>query len=446
MLKTWLITLLCFGFAFAQDYSGKFTQLDDPTTVLEFIPSSNGYSGTLLNEGQSSFRLEAFVEDGLLFGTIFLTEANFAQDLVFGAEFIEGQLIVTTAFLTANGDIDQSSFEEFAFVAAQVTPPQSQNPLTQNPQNPLSNPLAPPAPQKPVTNPLAPTAPSVQTTPPSLPNSANAIQADQIYQAGTALNSAVTGLSFVIPEGFQGGYDSQEGTLLFIDQSQTQVLAMQAVSAGSADQLGQAALQTVADTLDENAVIQELAAPQVQGDTFLATYSVNGSIVHVVAKQGVTGNAAVLLGYGTQSVIEVGNQFAASLNLAAPQVAAQTLSVAGLDFFSNKSDSYYSPGGVGDGNFASGTERYYTFCSNGAYGFQYSSQSFISVDGVGSASSEESDSHQGSYTLGQALMGDLVVSLVASDGRVFLVNLEQVAEGFVIDGFLYQASQSQQCN
>ncbi len=451
MLRTSFIILICLGLAFAQDYSGKFTQQDDPTTILELNPSAQGYTGTLLDSGQTSYRIEAFVEDGLLFGTIFLTEANLAQDLFFGAEFVGQELLLTTALMTANGEIDQSSFQEFSFIAAQPAVPQTNNPLSNTAQNPLANPLGQVESQTKSPNPLAQTSPSTQTSNPLGSSSAGltnatAIQADQVYQAGTALSSAATGLSFIIPTGFQGGYDSQQASLTFVDQSQTQVLAMQAVSSIDASQLGQATLQAVADTLDENAAIQELAAPQQQAGRFLATYNVNGSIVHVIAQQGPAGNAAVVLGFGVQSVIETANQFAASLSLTTPQTQTQVPSIGGIDFFSNKSDSYYSPGGVGDGSFVSGTERYYTFCGNGAYGFQYSSKSFVSVEGAGSMASEDSDSHNGSYTLAQSLMGDLVISLTAQDGRLFLVDFEQVAEGIVIDGFLYQASQSQQCN
>ncbi len=436
MLKIICFCLLSLGFVFAQDYSGFYTQQDDPTTTLELRLSPEGYAGTLLDSGKDTFRVQGQLEDGLLFGFIFLTDANYPQDLFFGAELSAEQLLLTTAFMNDAGEIDNSSFTELVFVRSLATPA---NPLGQTQEAPVTpaNPLG----QAANPNPLAPSA----TQP--LANAANAtvIQADQVYQAGTALSSPSTGVSFSILEGFQGGYDSAEAAFYVVAQDQTQVLALQAASNASASQLGQATLQTIADSLTENAQVQELAAPQVSGDSFTATYTIDGTVLHLLAKQGTAGNAVLIVGYGTQTIVQTVNNLAATLSFSQPQSNLQNSQLGGRDFFSNKTSSYYSPGGVGDGSFASGTERAYTFCSNGSYGFQYSSESFMSVEGAGSMSSTDSDAHQGNYTLSKSLMGNIVIFLQASDGRSFVTELQEVTEGVLIDGFLYDVSQSQQC-
>ena len=61
-------------------------------------------------------------------------------------------------------------------------------------------------------------------------------------------------------------------------------------------------------------------------------------------------------------------------------------------------------------------------------------------------SSTDSDTHQGQWRLTYTLMGTPTLILQATDGRFFTTKLEQVPEGYVIDGYLYQASRSQQCN
>ncbi len=442
MLKIICFYLLSLGLVFAQDYSGFYTQQDDPATTLELQLTSEGYSGTLLDSGTDSFRVQGQLEDGLLFGFIFLTDANYPQDLFFGAELSGEQLLLTTAYMNESGELDNSSFSEFVFVRSASAPA---NPLTVPEVTTPANPLDQETPQAPA-NPLGQTA-NQEASPPTTQTLGNAtvIQADQIYQAGTNLSSPSTGLSFTVLDGFQAGFDSSQGAFYSVSLDQSQLLALQAVSSGTAVQLGQSTLQTIADSLEEDAQVQELVAPQVQGDSFTASYTINGTLMYLLAKQGSAGNAVVIAGYGTQAVVQTVNDFAATVVFSQPQGSAQGQQLGGLDFFSNQSNSRYSPGGVGDGSFASGTERAYTFCSNGSYAYQYSSQTFFSVEGSGSMSSTDSDAHQGSYSLSQSLMGNLIVFLQASDGRSYVAEIETITEGVLIDGFLFNVSQSQQC-
>ncbi|MCA9838382.1 MAG: hypothetical protein KC422_15810 [Trueperaceae bacterium] len=360
---------------------------------LNLRQEANGYSGTLVASGQS-FEVVAQEQGGQLVG-------SFGQGFSFSAS-----LSGSTLTLVSDG-------------ASYVLERQSSG---------STNPLSVPAPGP-------------------LPTGANPIQAKKQYQAGEQLSSAVTGVSFSIPQGYIGAFEPTEQIFALVANDQSGLIVVEAASNASAEELATALLTEIAASFGDDVQASVIAGPTQQGDTLSITYNIAGNILHTAARQGSAGNAVVFSGYSNaQSITQTVDALAASSQFSSPQTGASSLNPGGVDFYNNSNDSYYSPGGVGDGSFAGQTERSYTFCSDGSYGFQYSSESFVSVDGAGSMSSTDSDTHQGQWRLTYTLMGTPTLILQATDGRFFTTKLEQVPEGYVIDGYLYQASRSQQCN
>lgn len=447
MFRIICLLLLSLGFALAQDFSGTYTQQDDPSTVLELSVGGSGYVGSLLDGEEAEFRLEGFVEGAALFGTIFLTEANFEEDLFFGAEFSGEQLLLTTAFMNANGGLDEATVEVYAFVRSQASANplgQATNPLVQpgGSSGQAVNPLGQAA-----VNPESPANP-LAAAPVAIPANAVTLQANQQYQAGSVLYSPWTGVSFSVPAGFVAAYEPSEGVFVVIAQDRSRVLIVEAASQASATQLGGAVLEEVIAGLNAENPVFVVAGPEQQADTLAISYNVDGYTLRASARQGGLGNAAVVAGYALDSAALTASvdALSAAISFSQPQTTTQNSQLGGTDFYSNKADNYYSPGGVGDGSLVSGTTRSYSFCTDGRYAHEYSSKTFFSVEGVGGSSSEETDEHQGRWALSQTLMGSNALLLEASDGRAFVYMLEQVPEGVLVDGFLYEVSASQQCN
>ena len=128
-----IITLVLSCFSLAQDYSGTFIQQDDATTVLELSAAGSDYTGTLVNAGTETFKVEASVEEGLLYGFILLSEAGYEQNLYFEAELTENTLNIVTALLDASGAFVEESMTPYSFTRSGVTAAAPYaNPLGQN--------------------------------------------------------------------------------------------------------------------------------------------------------------------------------------------------------------------------------------------------------------------------------------------------------------------------
>ena len=373
------------GAKFAGDFANE-------NLELSLRPAANGYEGTLTVSGQS-FMVFAQEQAGQLFG-------SFGEGFSFSAS-LQGEILSLSS--------DGATYQ-----------------LQRQTTNASANPLA-----------------NTNTTPPA----GSEIQANRQYLSGETLNSSVSGVSFTIPQGFTGIYEASEQIFAMIAQDQSSLIVVEAASNATAEELASALLDTVAASFGDDVQASLVAGPNQQGDSLTITYLVNGNTLHAAARQGTSGNSIVFVGYSASaSISQTIDHLLGSSTLTTPQADNNNLALGGTDFYSNRSDSYFSPGGVGDGSMAGQTERYYSFCSDGNYGFQYSSETFMSVEGAGSLSSRDSDAHQGHWRLTRTLMGHMALILEASDGRFFTPKLEQVAEGFVIDGYLFQASISQQCN
>ncbi len=84
-------------------------------------------------------------------------------------------------------------------------------------------------------------------------------------------------------------------------------------------------------------------------------------------------------------------------------------------------------------------EEFYLFCSDGSYAYKMTKTSMFSSE-FGSFSSEDGDYHDGWYEVSN----DQLV-LQASDGREFVLPIQESSSGFVIDGAEFSAAQSSYC-
>jgi hypothetical protein len=84
------------------------------------------------------------------------------------------------------------------------------------------------------------------------------------------------------------------------------------------------------------------------------------------------------------------------------------------------------------------------FCSDGTYGFESQSETFISIAGA-SASSSSGDAHQGQWVLVADVAGRAILVLSASDGREFFWPIEETDEGARVNGSAYTSQASPRC-
>ncbi len=282
--------------------------------------------------------------------------------------------------------------------------------------------------------------------------SGEVIEANKDYKAGIKLASNAAGVSFTVPQGYIGSHDAESGTFVLAAIDQSHGISIAAFSKATSGELVEYVLN---DIEAEGMEATPVDAPQHNGDTITASYVVSDEqqqlLVYVNTKQGQAGNAIVILGVALPQqkdvLIKGMSEFTNTVSFAAPNGNnsdwQQLLTGKSLSYTGN--DSNYSSGGAGGyGSSASETKENFVFCSDGSYVYEYSSEMIFST-GAGSASSSDSDAHQGKWEIGFGLMADPILVLRANDGRFFSYNLEQTANGILLDTGVYSVSASQLC-
>ncbi len=87
----------------------------------------------------------------------------------------------------------------------------------------------------------------------------------------------------------------------------------------------------------------------------------------------------------------------------------------------------------------------YLFCSDGRYGYEYYRSEDISM-GSYNDTFTESDEHSGNWHPVASLIGENVLMLEATDGRVLAYSVYQSVNGIMINNKEFKASANGQCN
>ncbi len=399
--------------AAAQDFSGRFVGGDGDVLIIKQDVAGN-LGGEVVSDG-ISLSLQGEVDAGVGYGLLLLPNEMMLGFLLIqqGADKLTLQIMP----FDAQGQPRPSEAESYDFVRESA----DVNPLTPTPANPLAG--------------------AAQT--------GTLIVANQRYTAGTRLTSAVTGLTFEVPTGFQAEVQAGGIQLLTPDGTGFGLTAV-----AQLDAVAEAVM--LVNNLLEDSSWQLLTAPEQSADRLRVSLfgSDNGQtlVLLLLARQSPAGNGVLLVGGGPRSQEQLFqqavNSFEASLQLTAPQgdssLQAWRTTLAGRDFNLIGTASEFAGSGLGQRSLSSRSEESYTFCSDGRYTYHY--QDFTSfAAGEFSAVTEDSDSHQGSWRITQGAVGEPYLTLQASDGRRFTQALTSEAGGMVIGSGRFAMQPSQVC-
>ncbi len=311
-----------------------------------------------------------------------------------------------------------------------------------------------PLPSSTPTNPLLPGSSPPNPTPQGTSSlSGEAIEINKNYAAGTQLAATAAGVSFTVPQGYVGSYDTESATFVLAPSDQSHGISILVFSKAT---LAELAEYIVSDIQAEGIQVSPVDAPQQDNSSIRASYTISNEqgqlLTHVSIKQGQTGNAIAVLGIALpqQKDVLVGAiaQFIATVSFSSPNGDnaswQQLLAGKHLDYTGN--DSNFSSGGAGGyGSSASETKESYVFCSDGSYAYEYSSQMIFSTE-AGSISDSDSNAHQGNWDIIFGLMTDPILVLRTSNGQFFSYNLGQTGNGIRLDAGIYSVSASQLCS
>lgn len=429
ILLTFLLMLL--SLVFAQDYSGTFVQQDDPSTTISFQAQDGGYVGLLINEGKDEFPLEALPQEDYIFGLL-SGERMGVGNLFFVAQLLEdGNLGLSIAPLDATGNPIESQAQTYAFVrqSAQpgITTPSTENPLAAGANSPTQN--------------------------------ATPIASGQAFPAGTSLFSPWTGVSFQVPANHTGYFDEDYEAFILIAHDKSSLLLVEAASTAQAVDLGYYAIDALAEVLSpENPEFTFVDGPYQMGDLITGSFLIAGDIYSAAVKQGIAGNAAVVLAYGKEAE-QLVKTVSQSIQFTVPNSDVNTWKqrLAGLHLSADSSSSSYNPGQFGDSVSQAGSASFiYDFCSNGQYQHEFNNVSYVSVTDyaenmggtgmmLGSIKTGSQGSYLGTWNMVSLLMGNQLLVLESNQGELFLHSIWETEDGAAIDNRAYQVSPSQLC-
>ncbi len=277
------------------------------------------------------------------------------------------------------------------------------------------------------------------------------LQANRQYAAGTRVAAPWTGVSFVVPEAFAGAFDAEVAAFVMKSASNTEaMLGVFAYSEASVDE----AVGAVEQRLIENGVrLRPRPNPTRHAAGISGWYdflSPQGQgVIYGSAKRDPAGNVVVVLGLGTstqESALQpLVDGLMASVRFSPPGAAQWRSMAAGKAYVAGSSGSDFSPGGGGTASGASQSQAQLDLCSDGSYGYQSRSETYISVEGAGGASSESSDQHMGRWWLVADISGAATLVLESTDGRAFLWSVVERGNGVEIDGQAHSVSPSRRC-
>jgi hypothetical protein len=429
--KELLMKIFAFIFALfitsvlAQDFSGTYRDDDGDVHIFEMQPD-----GTLLGKltiDGSIIEVPFEIDNAQAIGVVDLGGSTIG---IVVSSANTNQLSVQVVPIDENDQpiIDQVVSYTFTrdTTSAQVptVQPSAQNPLTINPLT---------------TSPLTASLNGV------------AIEANQIYNAGTTLVSSAAGFSLTVPVGNIATYtttetgqaglvvgDQQSGGFIVLGLSRADIIA-----------LAQSSLTSFGDLQ-----LTPVGTPQQTADMLRATFQADADgtplAIHVAAKQGIAGNAVVMMGF---ALVGQDAGFSQALDsafnsLVFTQPAPMTaLSLGGVELNADGGSS--TSNSSGDAHLSGIKEEFYIFCSDGSYAYSMEDTTMFSTSGLGGDfsdfSNEETDQHDGRYALVSGILAEPYVLLAASDGRSFLYPVAQDAQGLVMGSSSFSITQSSQC-
>ncbi len=268
------------------------------------------------------------------------------------------------------------------------------------------------------------------------------IQPGGLYPANTALASPLTGITFTLPDGFRAEWDPQMGGLVAVSNAG----AFGGVWGWSEGTVEEVAAEVGARLEAQGILLEqrgeaELTDVRLRG-VFDAVSGGIGGVMHALIQVGPEGGVVAVAALAEPVAEAAARAFVegidTSLQWSAPGAAAWRQEVAGAVLTWGGGGSDISTGAT-TATGASSSSATLAFCGMTEYRYQESSESYVSIPGA-SASSSSSDEHVGSWWLVADLAGSPTLFLEATDGRAFQWTVEEAADGFLIDGYLYRVT------
>lgn len=283
------------------------------------------------------------------------------------------------------------------------------------------------------------------------PGAATPIEMGREYTGGTRVAAPLVGVTFAIPAGKLGGLDQEvKAFLIGSRDTPNQIAGVFAYSEGTIDEVANEIYEVLSA---QGMQLAPRGQPVTNGSTVSAVYDAmtpqGRGLVYGTIRLGPEGNSIAVAAFGPADqeaqLRKLGDDIVASAQFSQPMIHQYRNQVGGARLVRGAGNSAYSPGGVGDGSYASQTDERYDLCSDGSYAYYMKSESFISVEGAGSASSTEEDGHQGRWGLVADIMGGATLVVEATDGRAFYLPVEETEDGVLLDGVGYGPSASPIC-
>lgn len=278
------------------------------------------------------------------------------------------------------------------------------------------------------------------------------LQSGKQYAAGTRVSSPWTGVSFVVPQGYRGGYDPDaEGFVM--TSAKKDYLAVYALSAAAPEAFAEYLLEA----LGKQGMQLQLKGEPKQTESTLSAQAVartaQGQLsFYFTAKQGQAGNLLAVAGLAAPrdeaALKKVADGLLASGQLGVPQAEAWKRELGGVLLTLKNRNSAWSrnPNPSRSATFSSNTKESYVFCSNGQYTFSTKTERFLS-NSAGYIESTDSDGHSGEWTLIANIIGTPILYLEASNGKSFEYVLRVPGQGsLALDDRIYAVGSSEQCN
>ena len=264
-----------------------------------------------------------------------------------------------------------------------------------------------------------------------------AVSPGVIYQAGTEVTSPMTGIAFRVPAGFAGEWDPEGGGLVFqADEVLGGVWGWSEGTVEDAAGVVEERLAALGVTLRPRDDVE--ASSELLRGTFDAFLDDGRqAILSAEVRPGPQGQvlAVAALADAAPAAEAFVEGVSSGVRWSRPAAAAWRPQVEGavLRWTGGGSDM---SSGVTTATGASESEATLAFCGGG-YRYAESSESYVSIEGV-SASSSSSDEHGGEWYLVADISGAPTLYLFATDGRAFEWSVEETAQGYLIDGYLYR--------
>lgn len=278
------------------------------------------------------------------------------------------------------------------------------------------------------------------------------LQPGRQYAAGTRVSSPWTGVSFVVPPGYQGGY-SPEAEGFVMSSAKKDFLAVYALSEAAPEEF----VEYLLEALTKQGMQLQLKGEPKQTQSTLSAQALartaQGPLsFYFTARQGQAGNLMAVVGLAAPkdeaTLKKVADGLLASAQLGTPQAEAWKRELGGVLLTLKSRNSAWSrdPNPSSSATFSSNTKESYVFCSNGQYVYNTKTERFLS-NSAGYIESTDSNQHSGAWTLIANIIGTPILYLEASNGKSFEYVLRVPQQGSVaLDDRIYAVGSSEQCN